>query len=246
MASLTSSSACLRLSAITIAVATAAAAAIGGSAQATAAPSDVPFRAQAVNGQSILFEIERGAMAVEQGVLTVRNAAGTTVATQELKYYRDGRAYPINATVTGRTATFSPVTDVAKSTKVAPSQLPGAKPAYWKIDGPQTRQERDDKALQQFITDLGNAMTVSSIVGMVIGGIIGCIFGIPLFVLGCIPGAMLGMSFGSILGSMLGGGGGIIGAGQKYQDTINKPFKPKFKWVPNKKSGNKTPPKRKN
>ena len=245
MASLTSSSACLRLSAITIAVATAAAAAIGGSAQATAAPSDVPFRAQAVNGQSILFEIERGAMAVEQGVLTVRNAAGTTVATQELKYYRDGRAYPINATVTGRTATFSPVTDAAKSTKVAPSQLPGAKPAYWKIDGPQTRQERDDKALQQFITDLGNAMTVSSIVGMVIGGIIGCIFGIPLFVLGCIPGAMLGMSFGSILGSMLGGGGGIIGAVRSIRTQSTNRSNPSSSGCRTK-SGNKTPPKKKN
>ena len=158
------------------------------------------------------------------------------------KYYRDGRAYPINTTVTGRTATFSPVTDVASRPKTRRRQLPGAKPAYWKIDGPQTRQERDDKALQQFITDLGNAMTVSSIVGMVIGGIIGCIFGIPLFVLGCIPGAMLGMSFGSILSSMLGGGGGNHRRGSEYQDTINKPFKPKFSGCRNKEVGNKTPP----
>lgn len=245
MASSTTSTASLRLATIGIAVATAAAAAIGTSAQATAAPSDVPFRVQATDGKTIQFEIERGAMAVEQGILTIRNAAGTTVATQELKYYKGGRAYPIGATVAGRTATLTPVTDVAKSTKVAPSQLPGAKPAYWKIDGPQTRQQRDDQALQQFITDLSAAMTVSSIVGMIIGGIIGCAIGFLGLGILCIPGAIIGISLGSILGSIFGGGGGVLGAGQKYMDTINKPFKPKYKWVPGK-PGKKAPAKKKN
>lgn len=245
MASSTTSTASLRLATIGIAVATAAAAAIGTSAQATAAPADVPFRAQAVDGKSVRFEIERGSVAVENGILTFRNTAGATVGTQELKFYRDGRAYPINATVTGHTATLTPVTDVAKSTKVPPSQLPGAKPVYWKIVGPQTRQERDDQALQQFITDLGSAMTISSIVGMVIGAILGCLIGLLFLIVGCPPVALVGMSLGSIIGSMAGGGGGIIGAGQKYQDTINKPFKPKYKWVPDKKSGKKAPPKKK-
>ena len=124
MASLTSSSACLRLSAITIAVATAAAAAIGGSAQATAAPSDVPFRAQAVNGQSILFEIERGAMAVEQGVLTVRNAAGTTVASGASLDLRNvavgAEAITLNGTtgVSGKKA-FKTITGVSASATIS-------------------------------------------------------------------------------------------------------------------------------
>jgi hypothetical protein len=246
MASSTFSTASLRLSAIGIAVATASAAAIGSSAQATAAPADVPFRAYAVNGKSVQFEIGRGSVAVEQGILTFRNTAGATVGTQELKYYRDGRAYPIAATITGRTATLTPVTDVAKSTKVAPSQLPGAHSVRWKIDGPQTRQERDDQALQQFITDLGAAMTVSSIVGMVIGAVLGCAIGFVLGAgVGCIPVALVGLSVGSILGSMVGGGGGLLAVGQKYMDTINKPFKPQYKWVPDKKSGKKAPPTKK-
>lgn len=228
----------LRLSAIGISVATAAATAVGASGQVAAAPANaVPYTVQRV-GQSVQINVDRGAVAVEQGILVIRNAVGTPVSKQPLYYFKDSRRFPIAATAAGRTVTLTPVTDVAQSVKLTPAQIAQAHPVRWAIDGPQTQQQRDDEALQKFITTAGAALTISSIIGMVIGGIlggvIGCLIGATAAIVGCFPGIMLGVSLGSIAGVILGGGGGAIAAGVEYINTINSPFKPRFKWVPDK------------
>jgi len=228
----------LRLGAVGIAVATAIATGVGASGPAAAAPADaVPYTVQRI-GSSVRIDVERGAIAVEQGILVIRNAAGTPMSRQPLYYFKDSRRFPIAATASGRTATLTPVTDVTHSVKLTPAQIAQAKPARWIIDGPQTQQQRDDEALQKFITTVSAVMTISSIVGLVIGailgGIAGCLIGAPAFGVGCIPGILLGVSLGSIAGVILGGGGGVIGAGIEYINTINSPFKPRFKWVPDK------------
>ncbi len=228
----------LRLSAIGIAVATAAATAIGTSGQAAATPADaVPYTVQRV-GSSVRIDVERGAIAVEQGILVIRNAVGAPISKQPLYYFYEGRRFPIAATASGRTATLTPVTDVAQSVKLTTAQIAQTHPVRWAIDGPQTRQQRDDEALQRFLTIAGASMTISSIVGLVIGavlgGVVGCLIGATAAIVGCFPGIMLGISLGSIAGVIIGGGGGTIAAGVEYINTINSPFKPRFKWVPDK------------
>lgn len=224
----------LRLGTIVLAVATAAATAIGASGQVAAAPADsVPYTVQRT-GSSVRINVDRGAIAVEQGILVIRNAVGTPVSRQPLYYFKDSRRFPIAAIASGRTATLTPVTDVAQSVKLTPAQIAQAHPARWIIDGPQTRQQRDDEALQRFITIVGATMTISSVVGMVIGAILGGVLGCILTTVLCPGGFLIGLSLGSIAGVILGGGGGVIAAGVEYINTINSPFKPRFKWMPDK------------
>ena len=129
----------LRLTAVGVAIATAATAAICGSAHVTAVPtSQVPYRIQ-LTADSVQLTVEKGAVAVEDGQLTIRDDAGAPVMIKPLHYLVADRSFPITATTAGRTATLTPVTDVAKSTKADEGEVATAKTKakryHWVIEG---------------------------------------------------------------------------------------------------------------
>lgn len=184
-----------------------------------------------VNGGAVQLTVRGGSLAVEDGALILRNSKQQVVERVAL-FFLDGAdtRFPIAATVTGKTATLTPVTDSARTSKAGPELIAAAaaaRPAARDNRSPQTKRlERDNQALQVMNQEISAAMTISSIIGMGIGVVIGAVvMGLimcPTFV-ACIPGLILGGSLGGILGTVAGGGIGAVFAVIKYFDTISKP-----------------------
>lgn len=258
MATSKTSKASLRLATIGLAVAVGAATAVGASGPAAASPSSAPVKYTAkVVGSTVQINVDRGGFSVERGNLFIHNASGTPVLGYPLSYVREGRSYPITATTSGTTATLTPSMDVAKSTKLTPTQVAENRAAAVEVAkktgdapltkkgpngdilhrvGPKNKKERDDESLKRMINRLSASMTLSSLVGMAIGALIGgtlalftCL--IPPFAT-CIPIIGMAVSAGSILGVIIGGGGAAVGIVQDYFKETQSPFKPEYRAFP--------------
>ncbi|MCT1353269.1 glycine zipper family protein [Gordonia sp. p3-SID1431] len=184
------------------------------------------------NASALTLTVHNASVSTENGNLTIRDTAGAELFRMPLMYRSEYRQFPIDTRTTGNKVTLIPSREVARSTALNPTavdQLRGV--ARHNVAAPQTRQERDDQALERFNSQLRTGMTISSLVGTVIGGILGAVFGCAIasvaFGIGCVlAGIPLGTAAGALAGLALGGGGTLIGAGIHYFQTINSPFTP--------------------
>ena len=214
---------CLVTAVVTVFAATAEAA----PQRASAATYDASW-----NASALTLTVHNASVSTENGNLTIRDTAGAELFRMPLMYRSEYRQFPIDTRTTGNKVTLIPSREVALSTALNPTavdQLRGA--ARHNVAAPQTRQERDDQALERFNSQLRTGMTISSLVGTVIGGILGAVFGCAIasvaFGIGCVlAGIPLGTAAGALAGLALGGGGTLIGAGIHYFQTINSPFTP--------------------
>ncbi|OCH82646.1 hypothetical protein [Gordonia sp. UCD-TK1] len=185
------------------------------------------------NASALTLTVHNASVSTENGNLTIRDTAGAELFRMPLMYRSEYRQFPIDTRTTGNKVTLIPSREVARSTALNPTavdQLRGV--ARHNVAAPQTRQERDDQALERFQSQLRTGMTVSSLVGTIVGGIVGgalgcALTGVALTPLACIiVGIPVGAAAGGIVGLALGGGGTLIGAGIHYFQTINSPFTP--------------------
>ncbi|MEE4025149.1 glycine zipper family protein [Gordonia sp. PKS22-38] len=178
---------------------------------------------------SFTITVHNGTISTANGVLAIRNSAGATAFQMPLSYRKEYQQFPIDAKTVGNSATLIPSRDLSRANPVSPAEVEPLRveAATKQVDGPRTKQERDDQALARFNQTLGAGFTIAQLVGTVlgaiVGGVLGCAGGI---VVGCLPFIPLGAGIGGIIGLALGGGGTLIVAAIQYFETINSPFVP--------------------
>lgn len=103
----------------------------------------------------------------------------------------------------------------ASLAQATPSQnLPGVTPV--------ASVQENNRAGQQFSTELGIATAVGGIGGTFVGAIAGCIVGaVVIPAIGCIPGIPIGAGVGGVIGTVVAGGGTLIGGGIQLAQTLN-------------------------
>lgn len=79
----------------------------------------------------------------------------------------------------------------------------------------------DQRAVQNFTTQLGAATAIGGFAGGVIGAGIGCVVGLPAGGVGCIPGAVTGFGIGSVIGTIVVGGPTLAVAGADALQTLS-------------------------
>lgn len=199
---------------------------------AVAAPrSDGPVSYSASRvGQSVKLAVRDGSITTTGDSLSLRAANGAERLRIPLTFTLNGTPQRLGTTVSASstTATLTPI--VTTGARKPAASKPTASNQDRFNSAPRTKEERDRVALAVFNEQVRAALTISTIVGTILGGIVGgvagCILGLPLFGVGCIPGFVGGVGLGSALGAIGGGGGGLIGFGIQYWNTINSPFKP--------------------
>ncbi|MFT3898620.1 MAG: hypothetical protein QM728_00020 [Gordonia sp. (in: high G+C Gram-positive bacteria)] len=183
-----------------------AAAACMGAGIATASPTaDKPVHyavSQTADGAAIT--VAGGSFTREDGNLTIRNGHGRPVAQLPLTYRVDNLARPIAATVSGDTATLTPVRAGAprRVTPIAHDRIFGLDQVKHKAS--ESFTQRDREALTAF----SNRSTVGSFVSAAIGAALGAGSG-------CIIGALVGAAVTLPVAELLGAGplaGCIAGA----------------------------------
>nr|WP_223205606.1 glycine zipper family protein [Gordonia jinghuaiqii] len=174
---------------------------------------------------SVNMSVQNGEFAREDGKLVLRNLIGHEVLRIPLVYRNENRQFPIDTTISNGNATLIPSKDVSRSVELSPALVEPVRAAAQTL--PQTRQQRDDEALQRMISQFSAGMTISQWVGLalgvVVGGVLGCILGAAI---GCLPAIPLGASIGGIAGVVVGGGASLAVAAFHYFQTITSPFKP--------------------
>ncbi len=215
----------------TLSIVTAAITAFAGTAYA--APKSAPAGTYDAswNADSLTLKVHNASLSTKDNTLSIRDLSGTELFRMPLNYRMESRQFPIDAQKSGNKVTLTPSRDIKRSTPVAATEVQKLRDvARRNVAAPQTRQERDDQALQRFQSQLSAGMTVSSLVGTVIGGIVGgvvgCLGGLAFLGIGCPVAIPFGTAAGALAGLALGGGGTLIGAGIHYFQTINSPFTP--------------------
>lgn len=216
----------------TLSIVTAAITAFAGTAYA--APKSAPAGTYDAswNADSLTLKVHNASLSTKDNTLSIRDLSGTELFRMPLNYRMESRQFPIDAQKSGNKVTLTPSRDIKRSTPVAATEVQKLRDvARRNVAAPQTRQERDDQALQRFQSQLSAGMTVSSLIGTIVGGIVGgalgCVVGLAATPLGCVLlGIPAGAAAGGIVGLALGGGGTLIGAGIHYFQTINSPFTP--------------------
>lgn len=217
----------------TLSIVTAAITAFAGTAYA--APKSAPAGTYDAswNADSLTLKVHNASLSTKDNTLSIRDLSGTELFRMPLNYRMESRQFPIDAQKSGNKVTLTPSRDIKRSTPVAATEVQKLRDvARRNVAAPQTRQERDDQALQRFQSQLSAGMTVSSLIGTIVGGIVGGVLGcaltsVTLTPIGCIiVGIPVGAAAGGIVGLALGGGGTLIGAGIQYFQTINSPFRP--------------------
>jgi len=246
-------------------------AAVGiASATANAAPlpatGAVSYQAQQV-GDSAVVTANGGSYAVKNGVLEFLDNAGKEAASFPLAYRVKGQQFPIDAKVSGRTATLTFSRDQARAIAVpdapvsavqhynagqtaAGLTLPG------KINAADETTTRNQTAFSQF----GSAATISSLLsaigGAILAGGLGCALGLaagtalalgtigvllPAPIAGCLVGAVALAPVGTLVGLIFIGAPLVAAAAIQYFITVNTPIPPKKSATP--KSAPKSAPK---
>ncbi|MGP3706835.1 glycine zipper family protein [Gordonia paraffinivorans] len=206
--------------------------ALAGIAQAAPRPqSAAPTYDASWNASSLTLNLHNASATTDNGKLTIRDNSGKTLFQMPLLYRSEYLQFPIDVQNSGSRVTLIPSKNVARAVPVDPVEAENLRAiARHQVAAPETRQERDDQALERFNSQLRTGITVSSLIGTVVGGIIGgivgCALGVPVAGIGCLAAIPLGTAAGALIGLTLGGGGTLIGAAIHYFQTINSPFVP--------------------
>ncbi|MCP2276278.1 hypothetical protein SAMN04244553_1102 [Nocardia amikacinitolerans] len=196
----------------------------------------ISFTAHATDTSSVI-EIDSGALVVEDGALKVKSREGVTVAGTPLKFTLDEFEFPIDAAISGRTATLTP--DLSMDRAVyKPVALPYEDKAPWK-----TEYEREQAAWSRMTSTISMGATIGTLVGGLGGAAVGCVLGgiagatiaagtiaglfgpfIPAAGVGCLVGIAAVGALGTVAGQILVTAPVAIGAAIQYFTTINSPF----------------------
>ncbi|MFI6958455.1 hypothetical protein ACIBJI_33920 [Nocardia sp. NPDC050408] len=209
------------------------------SAEPIEAADPINFTAQATDTQSIITT-DSGSLIVEDGVLKIKAANGTTVAGTPLTFRVDDFEFPVAAEIADNTATLTPQLDIAHAS-YKPVALPYEDKAPWK-----TEYDREQAAWSRMTSTIGMGATIGTLVGGIGGGAVGCVLGgiagatvasativglfgpfIPAAAIGCLGGIVAVGALGVLAGQILVTAPVAIGASIQYLTTVNSPFQGK-------------------
>ncbi|MFE6857281.1 hypothetical protein [Nocardia sp. NPDC057668] len=204
---------------------------------ATAAPATDPVVNYTVTNTatSTVIRTDAGTMVVDDGVFTVRSAAGDALAGTELSFRVDDFVFPIAAEVTDRRAILTPRFDLEHA-RYAPVALPFENQAPWKSE-----YEREQAAWNRMATTISMGATIGTVVGGISGAALGCLLGgaggavltgalsamfgaLPGALGGCLAGVAVIGFLGTLAGQLLVTAPVAILAAAQYFTTINSPF----------------------
>ncbi|MGW5109077.1 hypothetical protein [Nocardia sp. NPDC004123] len=195
--------------AVSAALVTTALGVTAGTVNAAPAQSDAGVvNYSATTGErDLTIRTDAGALVVDNGVLKIEAADGTTVAGTELSFRVDDFVFPIAADIHDRVATLTPQFDTAHAV-YQPVALPFENSAPWKSD-----YEREQAAWSRMTSTISMGATVGTLAGGLGGAALGCLLGAVgaagLVTLG--SAGVLAAMFVPLLGAA--GTGCLIGAG---------------------------------
>ncbi|MGV9415459.1 hypothetical protein ACWDOP_36655 [Nocardia sp. NPDC003693] len=200
------------------------------------APDDVRFTV--TPGEvATTITTEGGSLTARDGVFTIESPAGRTLAQAEMSFRVDDFVFPIDAAITGRTATLTPRFDTAHAV-YQPVALPFDAEAPWK-----TRYEREQAAWARLTSTIQLGAAIGTAVGGLGGAAVGCVLGgvagatiasaaiiglfggfLPAAAIGCLGGIMALGPLGTLAGTLLVTAPATLLAAAQYFTTINSPL----------------------
>ncbi|MFI5782264.1 hypothetical protein [Nocardia sp. NPDC051570] len=211
---------------------------VGTAAVVHAQPPQELHYSAGLSGDSVLLSIDAGSLVVADGQLQIRDPGNVVVGGIPLVYERNGRRWPIAASVDGRTARITPSVDPAAA-------IPAPDPMLTQVDlNPGSDQFND--ALSHFSTEVGVATALGALIGTAIGAGLGCLLGglaagavaavptigvlaVPGFLGGCLVTAVAGGAIGGLIGTIAFGVPVAIAAAILFFGAINQPPVPSTK-----------------
>ncbi|MGW6117988.1 hypothetical protein ACWFRF_03015 [Nocardia sp. NPDC055165] len=206
-----------------------AVAAATGIAHAEPTPTSEVHYAATQSGKSAVVTVDAGSLLIDQDRLQVKGQQGQLLASMPLSFHLDDKILPIEATVEGRTATLTPVTDPARAvTATAIASLEDV--------AARTREERDREAFTKMDGQIRFSVMVGAIIGGVLAGGVGCVVGgvvaAPTAVLtaifgplaGCVAGALAMAPVGALGGTLFVAAPVALASALQYFATINSPM----------------------
>lgn len=197
--------------------------------------AQVPSPASGVNytatqvGKSAVITTDAGAMSVTGDQFQVTAADGQLLASVPLSFHLDDKIFTIEATVEGRTATLTPITDPARATPATPI-------ATVEEIAARTREERDREAFTKMDGQIRFAVMIGAIIGGAVASGVGCVVGglvaAPSAVLtaifgplaGCVAGALVMAPVGAMGGTLFIAAPAALAAAVQYFTTVNAPM----------------------
>lgn len=198
-------------------------------------PAVVNFTARATDKQSIIT-IDSGALVAEDGVLKIEDNNGTVLAGTPLRFRVDDFEFPIAAEISGRTATLTPLFDMANAS-YRPVWLPFEDQAPFRTD-----YDREMAAWARMTSTIGLGVTLGTLIGGIGGGAVGCLLGglagatvasativgmfgpfLPAALVGCIGGIIAIGALGTLAGQIFITTPIAIAAVIQYFTTANEP-----------------------
>ncbi|MBF6329963.1 hypothetical protein IU452_15685 [Nocardia transvalensis] len=181
-----------------------------------------------ISGNSVVLHTDTGSLSVVDGQLRILDPTGVVVGGIPLNYQRDGKRWPIAASVHDTTAQLTPSTDPGQATPAPPP--PGLDP----------ESDTFNDALSHFSTQVGVGAALGGLIGTVIGAGVGCLAGglvagataavptvgvlaIPGFLGGCLVTAAAAAAIGGVAGTIAVGVPVAIAAGILFFNTVNAP-----------------------
>ncbi|WP_280470245.1 hypothetical protein [Nocardia brasiliensis] len=196
----------------------------------------VNFTASSTDTQTTI-KTDAGSMVVEDGVLKIKAANGTTIAGTDLHFRVDDFEFPIAADISDRTATLSPEFSMDKAV-YKPVALPFEDKAPWKSE-----YDREQAAFNRMKDTIAMGATIGTLVGGLGGAAVGCVLGgiagatvasatiiglfgpfIPAAAVGCLGGIIAVGALGTVAGQILITAPVAIGAAIQYFATTSGPF----------------------
>ncbi|WP_253809637.1 hypothetical protein [Nocardia amikacinitolerans] len=206
-----------------------------GTAAADPGPAAVGYTATHRDRHAIIT-LDAGSLVVDHGRLLVRASDGTTLGGTELSFRVDDFVFPIDARLSDRSATLTPLFDLEHAT-YRPVALPFEDKAPWR-----TEYEREQAAWARLTSTIAMGAAVGSLVGGLGGAAVGCLLGgvagatvaaaaivglfgafLPAAAIGCIGGIMAVGALGTVAGQLLVTAPVAVAAAVQYFTTINQP-----------------------
>ena len=210
---------------------------VNGVAEAGSPKPGVVNYTVSTNPAATVISTDAGSMTAENGVFKIRAADGSVVAGSELSFRVDDFVFPIDAGISGRTATLTPRFDLEHAV-YRPVALPFEDQAPFK-----TPYDREQAAWNRMVSTITTGATVGTMVGGLTGGAAGCVLGgiagatvaaaaivglfgaiIPAAAVGCLGGIIAVGALGTLAGQLLVTAPVAILAAIQYFTTVNQPF----------------------